>query len=272
MADRVIVTTGGRSYPGCGTTGDGYSWLGAFGHTIVTPRPALVPVKSDLPWIPYLRGVSVPDVVVRVLPRSALEGLSDPAERLALARRKSLAQRRGAMLWTHFGLSGPAVLDVSRAITEHSDVSTLDLVCDLLPETSLDSLDQLLHRQCREYGGRSIMRLLPEELPQRLAETVLGLCGLNRDLRAAELDRRVRRRLAGLLKGLAIPVSGTCGFEKAEVTAGGVALDEVDSRTLESKLLPGLFIAGEVLDLDGPIGGYNFQAAFSTGWLAGGRV
>jgi predicted Rossmann fold flavoprotein len=268
LADRVILTTGGRSYPGCGTTGDGYDWLAALGHTIVTPRPALVPVQTDAPWVPGLQGVSIPDARLRVLPRAVLGGITDPAERLAVGRRNSLAERRGAMLWAHFGLSGPAVLDVSRAITEQSDARSLDLVCDLLPGMSPDEVDVWLRRQCQEHGGRAVVRVLPSEIPQRLGDAIVDLCGLGHDLRAAELDKGARRRLAGMLKSLAIPVSGTCGFEKAEVTAGGVALDEVDSRRLESKLVLGLFVAGEVLDLDGPIGGYNFQSAFSTGWLA----
>jgi predicted Rossmann fold flavoprotein len=268
-AARLIVTTGGRSYPGCGTTGDAYPWLSALGHTIVTPRPALVPVTSDAAWVAELRGISLPDTVVRVLPRATLAALAEPAERLAVARKRLLAERRGALLLTHFGLSGPAVMDVSRAITDHENPRDLDLVCDLLPNRSFDELEAALARQCAEHGSRSLVHLLPPELPQRLGEAVLAQGNLPRDQRAAELDKPARRRLAGLLKSLSIPVSGTCGFDKAEVTAGGVALAEIDSRTMESKLVPGLFVAGELLDLDGPIGGYNFQAAFSSGWLAG---
>jgi len=268
-AESVIVTTGGRSYPGCGTTGDAYEWLAALGHTIVAPRPALVPVTSSAPWAAELRGISVQDTLVRVVPQAVLDGRADPAERLAVARKKQLAERRGALLLTHFGLSGPAVMDVSRVITAHPEPRTLALVCDLLPDTTLDQVEDSLRQHCAGHGSRWLAHVLPPELPQRLADVALEQCGLRRDLRAAELDKRSRRRLAGAWNSLAVPVSGTRGFEKAEVTAGGVALDEVDSRTMQSKRVPGLFIAGELLDLDGPIGGYNFQAAFSTGWLAG---
>ncbi len=272
VADRVIVATGGCSYPGCGTTGDGYSWLSALGHTIVTPRPALVPLTSRASWVPPLSGVTLPDLVVRVVPRSTFEGLEDPAARLAVGRRQCLDERRGAMLLTHRGVSGPAVLDVSRSVTGHSDPTSLTLVCDLCPDRSLDELCEQLQQQCRQHGGRSLVRILPEELPQRLAQIVLQLHDLSPHQKAAELSKSAQRRLAGGLKSLAIPLQGSRGFALAEVTAGGVDLGEVDSSSMQSKRVPGLYLAGEVLDLDGPIGGYNFQAAFSTGWLAAENV
>jgi predicted Rossmann fold flavoprotein len=180
-----------------------------------------------------------------------------------------LAQQRGAILFAHFGLSGPAVLDVSRAVSGHVKPNSLLLQCDFLPEVSDDRLESLLQEHCRTAGKRLAAGLLTEWLPQRLAATIAEQSGLTPDRRAAELSRSERRFLARGVKQFDIPVAGTMGFRKAEVTAGGVALDEVDSHTMESRLTPGLFFAGELLDLDGPIGGYNFQAAFSTGWLAG---
>jgi hypothetical protein len=182
-----------------------------------------------------------------------------------------LAHRRGSFLFTHFGLSGPAVLDVSRAVSGHPAPATLDLECDFLPDARVEDLDQLLRRLLAAHGRQQLASLAIGALPRRLVEALVERLGLAPELRAAELGREDRRRLVAALKRSRIPVTGTLGFEKAEITAGGVALDEVDPRTMQSRIVPNLFLAGEILDLDGPIGGFNFQAAFSTGWLAGSQ-
>jgi predicted Rossmann fold flavoprotein len=249
---RVILTTGGRSYPGSGTTGDGYAWSTSFGHTIVPPRPALVPITVAATWIAGLRGVTTPDVAVRVC-----EG------------NRTLASARGSMLFAHFGLSGPVVLDVSRAVSGHPSPTTLTLEIDLLPAVKEPQLDEALRVETAAEGRKLLAAVLSSRLPRRLAEAVLPQAGLAPDRKAAALSKPERQRLVGAVKRLSLAVTGTLGFGRAEVTAGGVALDEVDSRTLQSKKKSGLFLAGEILDLDGPIGGYNFQAAWSTGWLAG---
>jgi predicted Rossmann fold flavoprotein len=172
-------------------------------------------------------------------------------------------------LFAHFGLSGPVVLDVSRAVSGHARPEALELEVDLLPGWVEPALDELLRVESAAAGKKQLAAVLAVHLPRRLSETLLEVAGLPADRRAAALSRADRARLVGCLKRLRLPVTGTLGFGKAEVTAGGVALDEVESRGLRSKRVPGLFIAGELLDLDGPIGGYNFQAAWSTGWLAG---
>jgi predicted Rossmann fold flavoprotein len=251
-ADQVILTVGGRSYPGCGTTGDGYDMAARLGHTIVPPRPALVPVTVSLPWVTELRGVTLPDVAVRIL-----EG------------QKTLVARRGSLLFAHFGLSGPVVLDVSRVVSGHVRPETLVLELDLLPGWAEPAFDEHLRVETASSGKKQLAAVLALHLPRRLCDTLLTVAGLPADRKAAALSREDRNRLVGCVKHLCLPVTGTLGFAKAEVTAGGVALEEVDSRTMRSKRFPGLFIAGELLDLDGPIGGYNFQAAWSTGWLAG---
>ena len=238
----------------------------------MTPRPALVPLTSRASWVPALSGVTLPDLVVRIVPRAAIAELDDPAARLAASRRYCLDERRGSVLLTHRGVSGPAILDVSRSVTGHADPASLDLICDLCPDQTIDELSARLQQQSRQHGGRSLARILPDELPQRLTQTILQLHDLSPQQKAAELSKSAQRRLAGGLKSLAIPLQGSRGFALAEVTAGGVDLREVDSRSMQSKRVPGLFLAGEVLDLDGWIGGYNFQAAFSTGWLAGTHV
>jgi predicted Rossmann fold flavoprotein len=252
---RVILTTGGRSYPGSGTTGDGYAIAAQFGHTIIPPRPALVPVEVSVPWVAELRGVTLPDVALRVMDGEKL-----------------LARGRGSLLFAHFGLSGPVVLDVSRVIARHPQPETVTLELDLLPAAKEPQLDEWLRQESIVSGRKQLAVVLAERLPRSLSDIVLSLAGMSPDRRAAALTRVERTRLVQVVKQMVLPVVSTLGFEKAEVTSGGVALDEVDSRTMESKLQPGLYIAGEVLDLDGPIGGYNFQAAFSTGWLGGSCV
>ena len=267
-AEKLILTTGGQSYPGSGTTGDGYAFAAGQGHTIVTPRPSLVPVTTEAPWVRGLKGITVPEVALRVI---------DPGEALALSQTKSgkplcLAERRGSFLFTHFGLSGPVVLDVSREISGHPSPRRLLLECDFLPEIKEAALDESLRQQAATAGKKQLVNILPESLPRRLTEALLELAGLDQNHKAAELSKAARLKLVQLIKRNTIAVSGTMGFKKAEVTAGGVHLDEVDSSTMQSKLAPNLYLAGEVLDLDGPIGGYNFQAAFSTGCLAGESV
>jgi predicted Rossmann fold flavoprotein len=254
-ASRVILTSGGQSYPGSGTTGDGYGFAARFGHTIVTPRPALAPLTVAEPWVAELRGVTIEDVMLRIVGNENL-----------------LASRRGSLLFAHFGLSGPVALDISRVVSGHPQPHTLKLEIDLLPAVPERALDGLLRAETGIAGKRQLAGILAARLPRRLCDTLLPLAGLPVDRKAAALSREERGRLGAVLKRLTIPITGTLGFKKAEVTAGGVDLDEVDSRTMQSKRLPALLIAGEVLDLDGPIGGYNFQAAFSTGWLAGSRV
>lgn len=270
-AESLAITTGGCSYPGSGTTGDGYAWGAKFGHTLVPARPALVPITTNVDWVRDLSGITIPDVAVTVELRPAQDDKqsAEGTSRLPAATAKPLASRRGSFLFTHFGLSGPVALDVSRAITGHPQPATLDLVCDFLPALSDAAFDQKLQDDARAAAKRCFSSILPDLLPKRLSESLLKLAGVPEDLRCAELGKTARARLVQAFKHCRIAVSGTLGFKKAEVTAGGISLAEVDSRTMESRLVPKLYLAGEVLDLDGPIGGFNFQAAFSTGWLAG---
>ena len=257
-AEAVILTTGGLSYTSSGSTGDGYRWAAELGHTIIPPRPALVPITSHAPWVLGLQGITLPDVGVQVIEHS------DDA-----ARPVCLAQRRSSLLFAHFGVTGPAALDVSRAISGHAQPRRLVLRCDLLPDRKAEAVDAEFQEECHGSGRRMAVGIVTRYVPQRLAATLAAQAGFDPQRRAAEVSRDERQRLVAWLKQFDIPVSGTLGFNKAEVTAGGVALDEVDSQTMESRLVPGVFLAGEILDIDGPIGGYNFQAAFSTGWLAG---
>ena len=256
-AKNIILATGGQSYPACGTTGDGYRFAAALGHRIVQPHTALVPVTSHAPWVLELQGITLPDVFIRVVDTG-----SDDV----------LVGRRGALLFAHFGVTGPAVMDVSHAVSGAARPEVLVLRCDLLPDMPAQKLDALLADQCIGAGKRRVATLLDPWLPHRVGEMLLTQSGITLDRPVAEFSKADRHRLVGIVKRLDIPVAGTMGFRKAELTAGGVALEEIDSRTMQSRIVPNLFFAGELLDLDGPVGGYNFQAAFSTGCLAGENV
>lgn len=252
-ADRVIVTAGGKSWPGCGTTGDAYAWLRKLGHTIVPPRPALVPLVGGTNWMNALSGITIDDAVATVRATGA------PRKKIAIARRSS-------WLFTHFGFSGPAAMDVSGVMTAAPTMNDTQLELDVMPDVDDATIEAKLSARSGDGGRRRVASVLGDHLPSRLAESLCAHADADRTI--AELPAANRRRLIDGVKRLPLPVTGTRGFEKAEVTAGGVCLTEVDPRTMQSRLHEGLFIAGEVLDVDGWIGGYNFQAAFATGRAA----
>lgn len=251
--DRVIVTTGGKSWPDCGTTGDAYSWLEDLGHEIVKPRPALVPLLGGDQWMHSLSGVTLPDCEI-----SVWEGVNQ--------KWKLLCRRRSSLLLTHQGFSGPAAMDASGSLTAMDSLKNSRVLLDSIPAIHENELaNQFTNRS--EGGRQKIANLVNQWLPKRLANSLIQQ--VDADCTVAELPKASRLRLLEALKRLPLGVTGTLGFPKAEVTAGGVKLDEVNAKTMESRFCKGLYIAGEVLNVDGPIGGYNFQAAFSTGRAAG---
>ena len=294
-AAAVIVTVGGKSWPECGTCGDGYGWLAGLGHTIRTPRPALVPLTGGVPWMRELSGLTLPRVEVGVWWAAKTASGSPPPPRWS---KHPVERRTSGFLFTHFGFSGPAVMDVSRGVTAAADDREVRVLADFLPDLSRDEISAALEGARRARGGQHLVTLLSQWLPRRLAEGIVG-CGSGHEgrerqerelpnsarqdselrghnpglslgeLPIAEVRRDQMERVLQRLKGCPLEVTGTRGFAKAEVTAGGVDLAEVDPRTMASRKHAGLFIAGEILDLDGWIGGYNFQAAFSTGHVAG---
>ena len=254
VARNIVLTTGGMSYPGCGTTGDGYAWAKTFGHEIVPPNPALVPLKLNDEWTRELSGITIPDAGIRVIKQG-----------------KQLCATRDSLLFTHFGLSGPAVLDASRAVTIAGVPSTeLCVELDLAPNLGRADLEEMLLQS--SAGKRSVGAVIGATIPKRLVNVVCEKAAIKNDHRLAELPRQSRQQIVEAIKSLRVAVTGTMGFKKAEVTTGGVSLDSVNAKTMCSKLQDGLYFAGELLDIDGPIGGYNFQAAFSTGWLAGKSI
>lgn len=249
----VIVATGGASYPGTGSTGDGYSWAVEAGHHVVKPLPALVPLETEDDWVKELSGLALKNV------RAIL--LSD-GERAA--------DMFGEMLFTHFGVSGPIILSLSRQAAQLLDEGHfLELEIDLKPALNLEQLDARLLRDFEKYQRKEIKNGMKELLPGRLIEPVLDAAYLKPERMVNTITREERHRLAQVLKGLGMVVSGTRPIAEAIVTAGGVDVKEINPKTMESKLVRGLYFAGEVVDVDGYTGGFNLQAAFSMGAAAG---
>ena len=256
----VLITTGGLSYSGCGTTGDGYAWLKNMGHSITPLRPALTPLTSPESRVHELSGLTLEDVLVR----AQIHAKSGDTKSLKLERRES----RGGFLWTHKGCSGPTSMNVSRCFSDRGHDDRLELIVDLLPDSSVEQLEEWIAQETRQ-SNRALSTVLSHRIPKRLATSILESIGADYDPHMAERPRAIRIKMIESLKQYRIEISGTLGYPKAEVTAGGVELGEVNFQDMQSRRQAGLYLAGEILDLDGPIGGYNFQAAWSTGHTAG---
>jgi predicted Rossmann fold flavoprotein len=252
-ADAVIVATGGASYPATGSTGDGYRLAAAVGHTIVPIRPALVPLETAGDVAAKLQGLSLRNVTVRVWVNGKKE-----------------AEAFGEMLFTHFGLSGPIILSLSRQVVDALRLGQrVILSIDLKPALDEGKLDARLLRDLDAHGKQQFHTLLKGLLPRKLIPVCLDLTGIPSDKMAHQITSEERQRLRTWLKDFRLEVTGHRPFSEAIITAGGVDTREVDPRTLASRLVEGLYFAGEVLDVDADTGGYNLQAAFSTGWVAG---
>ena len=246
----LVIATGGRSYPATGSAGDGYSFAEALGHAIAEVGPALAPVR------------------IRDYPFADLAGISLPGARVSIFRGKKVKEGVGDVLFTHDGLSGPGILDLSR------DIRDGDLLrVSFAGARKKEEMERWLLARSEEEGGRNLRSVLAElAIPARLASRVLELLEIPQDLKCASMTRRMRIDLADHLSGFPMIVEEVGGFDLAMATRGGVDLREIDPKTMESRLVPGLYFVGEVLDVDGDTGGYNLQAAFSTGFLAAERI
>lgn len=253
-ADAVILAAGGSSYPGTGSDGSGVKLAKALGHTIVPLAPSLVPLESDSPYIADLQGLSLRNI-----------------EGTVYADGKKIGSEFGEMLFTHFGVSGPIILSLSKCVAEAfaKGAQEVELAIDLKPALDKDKLDARLQRDFTQYSRKQMPNGMKDLLPQRLIAPVLDQAFIDEEKFVNQLSRAERRRLVDVLKAFTVPITGTRPIAEAIVTAGGVSLKEIDPKTMESKLIKGLFFAGEVMDIDGYTGGYNLQAAFSTGYAAG---
>lgn len=251
-ADAVIVASGGKSYEATGSTGDGYRFAEQAGHTIKDLHPALVPFTVKEEWCKLLQGLSLRNVSVALL-----------------KDKKKIYDGFGEMLFTHFGVSGPLILSASSYYVKKYDNVPVRLCIDLKPALTMEQLDRRLIRDFEESRNRQFKNALDGLLPAKLIPVIVELSGIMPEKKINEVTRQERSRLVELLKGLKLTVTGTRGFTEAIITQGGVNVKEVNPSTMESKLVQGLYFAGEVLDLDAVTGGFNLQIAWSTGYLAG---
>mgnify|MGYP004648546239 FL=1 len=252
-ADAVILAAGGASYPGTGSDGGGAKLAAKLGHKIVPLRPSLVPLESDYPYVDDLQGLSLRNV-----------------QGTLTADGKKIGSEFGEMLFTHFGVSGPIILSLSnlaaKALDEGKEV---ELHIDLKPALSEEKLDARIQRDFTQYSKKQLANGMKDLLPQRLIPVVCDMAYLDEEKFINQISREERHRLLSALKNFCVPITSTRPLAEAIVTAGGVSVKEINPKTMESKLIRGLHFAGEVMDVDGYTGGYNLQAAFSSGHAAG---
>ncbi|MBN2058057.1 MAG: NAD(P)/FAD-dependent oxidoreductase [Candidatus Saganbacteria bacterium] len=251
-ADKYIIATGGLAYPATGSSGDAYAWLEELGHKIERLRPTLVPIKLKEKWCAELAGLGLRNVRLSVYQDN-----------------KKKSERFGEALFTHDGLSGPIVLDLSQEIGELFDKRPVELRLDLKPSLDHAKFDARLRRDFQKNLNKSFKNSLDDLLPASLIPVMIRLSGIDPEKKVNSVTKEERTKLLHLFKDLVLHVSGIHGFEQAIATAGGVSLKQIDPRTMHSKLIDNLYFAGEIIDLNGPTGGYNLQLCWSTGYLAG---
>jgi predicted Rossmann fold flavoprotein len=252
-AEKLIVATGGLSWPKTGCTGDGYRFARQFGHTIVEPRASLVPLVTRETWPGRLAGTSVENVKI-------MARLNDKK-----------VSTSGAMVFTDDGIGGPAVLDISRYLTDYLPAggTPIAIMLDLAPHVEQARLETQMTEYISANPKKKVPNVLAEFVPKRLSAVLCRQAGCDEELEAGRLRKDVRKELIRMIKALPLSIARTKPIAEATVTRGGVSVTEVEPKTMESKICPGLFFAGEVLDADGPCGGYNLQACWSTAALAG---
>lgn len=252
-AKRLILATGGASYKATGSSGDGFTAAGKLGHSIVPLKAALVPLRTKEKWVKELQGLALENI--RITFKTA---------------GKKLVSDIGELMFTHFGVSGPLVLDMSGDVLELLErEGNVSILIDLKPGLSDEQLDKRLLNDFVKEGSRSIKNIFKDLLPKRLIEPVITQSGVDKNKRGGQVTQDERRRIIKTLKAFTLSVIGSLEIEEAMVTGGGVSTKEIDPRTMASRIVPGLYFAGEIIDGAAPSGGYNLQQAFSTGYLAG---
>ncbi|MEK9150451.1 MAG: NAD(P)/FAD-dependent oxidoreductase [Candidatus Desantisbacteria bacterium] len=250
--EAVIIATGGMSYPRTGSTGDGYKLAERLGHRIVPLAPGLVPLETEESYVKELAGLSLKNITVS----SFLNG-------------KGFEEIFGEMLFTHFGLSGPIVLTMSQDIVQRLKLGRVTLSINFKPALTKEMLEKRILREFTEYGKMKFKNILKHLLPNKAIPVFIRLLKVSEDKRCGEIDKEGRQRLIELLSDFKMTVKCSRPIEEAIVTSGGIDLNEINPKTMESKKIKGLFFAGEVIDISGNTGGYNLQSAFSTGYVAG---
>ena len=253
FAPSVLIATGGKSYPGTGSDGDGYRFAEELGHTVTDIKPSLVPIESDDDYCREMMGLSLKNVVLT---------LKDTV------KNKVVFSEMGEMLFTHFGVSGPLVLSASSHIPQVESGRYIFYI-DLKPALDEKKLDERILRDFKEIPNRIFANSLSKLLPSKMIPTVVELSGIDGEKQVNSVTKQERQRLVSLLKAFPVHIRSFRPIAEAIVTSGGVKVSEVSPKTMESKLVKGLYFAGEILDVDGYTGGFNLQIAFSTGCLAG---
>lgn len=251
IADKYIIATGGKSYPGTGSTGDGYLWLKKIGHTISELRPALVPIIIKEKIVKDLEGLSLKNVEISL----HLDG-------------KKIDSRFGEAIFTADGMSGPIIIDMSGAVNPRL-VDKLKLLIDFKPALDFPTLDLRLQKDFTAQSKKLFKNSLDDLLPQKMIPVIIALSKIDTEKKVSAITREERKKILHLLKEFTLTVRGLADFDKAIITAGGVVLTEVDPKTMQSKIIENLYLAGEILDLHGPTGGFNLQECWSTGYTAG---
>ena len=254
-AEAVILATGGASYPGTGSTGDGYRLAKKAGHRIVTLKPSLVPLETKESWVQELQGLALKNVRVS-----------------AWAGENKIGEEFGEMLFTHFGVSGPLVLSLSQAVTHYLDKhpgSQVTLQINLKPALSEEQLDLRLQRDLLKFSRKQLINAFGELLPKSLIPVFVRLSGIGELKPAHQVTKEERKKIVQLLQALTLTVTKPRPLAEAIITSGGISTREVNPKTMASKLVDGLYFAGEILDVEGFTGGFNLQIAFSTGFVAG---
>jgi predicted Rossmann fold flavoprotein len=250
--DSIILATGGLSYPSTGSTGDGYKLAESLGHSIIELKPSLVPLETSEEWVKELQGLSLKNITITMVD----------------SKGKKLYSEFGEMLFTHFGVSGPVILSSSRHISDYK-YKNVKLLIDLKPALTEERLDDRLKRDFEKYSRKQFKNSLRDLLPQKMIPVIINLSGIPHDKFVNQITKQERQSLATLLKGLELNITGSRPVEEAIITAGGVCTDEINPSTMESKIIKGLYFAGEIIDVDAYTGGYNLTIAFSTGYIAG---
>ncbi len=249
--DAVVVATGGLSYPGTGSTGDGYRFAREAGHTVTELSPSLVPMETEEDWAGRLQGLSLRNIQV-----SILDG------------KKELYREFGEMMFTHFGVTGPLILTASAKVQNHLRQRPLRLLIDLKPALSEEQLEARILREFERAKNRQIKNVLGTLYPSKLVPVMAERSGIPEEKPVHEVSREERKRLLSVTKQFPLTLTRLRGYNEAVITRGGVSVKEIDPATMESKLVKGLYFAGEVLDLDALTGGFNLQIAWSTGYAA----
>ena len=253
--DAVIVATGGLSYPGTGSTGDGHRMVRELGHTITPLKPSLVPLTVKEDWVKELQGLSLKNTAIKLTDR----------------RGRTIYDDFGEMLFTHFGVSGPVILSASRHILKYG-YKDVFLSIDLKPALSEEKLDNRIQRDFAKFSRKQFKNSLNELLPNLLIPVIVKLSGISPEKPVNQITKAERQQLVHLLKNLTCEITGSRSFDEAIVTAGGVSVKEIEPKTMESRIIKGLYFAGEIIDVDAYTGGFNLTIAFSTGYTAGNSV